>query len=189
MEIVVEYAIKRKQCTELELGSNRIAFIGTWTLAEALMNNKTLKYICLWNNSLCDDSINYLVQALSNNNNTLAILNLGKNNITDIGAEELAKMLRTNQILTELYLGENQISNEGVRMLAHSIENYNRTLERLSLLSNQSVSDGCVRHLLQMINRNNTLKELSVNNCDLSKTGKGILQMAARKVNIKLDVA
>jgi Ran GTPase-activating protein (RanGAP) involved in mRNA processing and transport len=188
MKIIVKYAIKQKQCEELELGSNEITLDGVRILAAALTNNKTLSYLSLWDNCLCDNSVSCLVEMLSINNNNLTILNLGKNEITDIGAKELAKILQTNQTLTELYLGDNRISHEGVRILADSIENYNTTLERLFLFSNQSITDECVRHLLQLIMHNNTLKELSLNNCNLSKRSKEKLQMAARKVNFKLDV-
>ncbi|CAF4372213.1 unnamed protein product, partial [Rotaria magnacalcarata] len=38
-------------------------------------------------------------------------------------------MLETNQTLLWLYLGENEISDEGVRILTQTIENQNHTLE------------------------------------------------------------
>lgn len=181
MPLVVKKAIIGKKCKELRLTSNQITFNGAWILVEALNNNKTLQDLSLWNNRISDDGAMCLAQVLSTNNNTLKILNLGKNGITDTGAEELAEMLRKNQTLTELYLGDNNISDKGVQMLAKSIEKSNTTLEILSLTSNELITNQCVTHLNQMIMNNNTLKQLLLDNCNLSIKGKQILQMAQRK--------
>jgi Ran GTPase-activating protein (RanGAP) involved in mRNA processing and transport len=187
MQIVVKHAIIRKKCKELRLTSNEITCDGAWILSEALNNNKTLKDLSLWNNRICDTGVIYLAQILLINNNTLRILNLGKNKITDVGAGELAEMLRKNQTIIELYLGENEISDDGVRMLAKSIEKYNTTLEILSLTSNQFVTNQCVSHLHKMIMHNNTLKQLWLDNCNLSRSNKQKLQMTQRtKINFSV---
>jgi Ran GTPase-activating protein (RanGAP) involved in mRNA processing and transport len=84
-------------------------------------------------------------------------------------------MLRKNKILIELYLGES-----GVRVIAESIEKYNRTLEILSLTPNPFITNQCVDYLHQMIKRNITLKQLWLDNCNLSNKDKRNLQMMQR---------
>ena len=81
-------------------------------------------------------------------------------------------MLEVNQSLVWLYLGENEISDEGIRLLAKAIEHQNNTLEMLVLSSNKLVTDASVDDLLQMITQNRTLKKLWIDNCNLSEAGK-----------------
>jgi Ran GTPase-activating protein (RanGAP) involved in mRNA processing and transport len=172
MDTVVKQAIINKQCKLLSLQSNKITSIGMSILADALNNNNTLEILYLGNNYISDDGVDSLVNILSNHNNTLQTLVLQKNRITDKGAKYLAQMLEVNQTLVWLYLGENEISDEGIRILSNVIGNQNKTLEMLVLSSNKLVTDVSVDYLLQMIEQNQTLKKLWIDNCNLSQAGK-----------------
>ncbi len=176
MEIIVKEAIINKQCNFLSLQSNKITSIGASILAESLNNNTTLETLYLRDNYISDDGVESLVHILTSHPNVVKTLVLQKNKITDKGAKYLAQMLEVNQTLTWLYLGENEISNEGVRMISKAIETHNKTLEMLVLSSNKLLTDLSVDYLLSMIRNNQSLKKLWIDDCNLSNTGKQRLE-------------
>ena len=62
-------------------------------------------------------------------------LNLSNNNISDVGATDLAQALHHNSTLKELNLSRNNISDAGVTALAQALH-HNSTLEKLHLFIN-----------------------------------------------------
>jgi len=65
-----------------------------------------------------------------------------------------AQMLNRNKTLTHLYLNQNEITDNGIRILTDALENHNKTIENLDLFENKSLTDGCIDHLLSMIKHN-----------------------------------
>lgn len=181
MEIVVREAIIKKQCTQLFLRRNQITPIGAVMLADTLRNNNTLEELHLTHNQISDKGIQALAQALGTNNNTITQLALGWNKITDTGAKYLAEMMKTNTKLLRIGLFNNEIGDQGVRVLARVLETHNKTLQGLSLDENMLVSDSSVDSLVDMIKRNQSLKELLVDRCSLSQKGIEKLRKAAEK--------
>jgi Ran GTPase-activating protein (RanGAP) involved in mRNA processing and transport len=118
MEIVVEQAIKGKQCKELVLHHNTITQEGALKLAEALRNNTSLEKLNLGYNNIGDTGVKYLVDALLNSNKTLVKLHLQSNSITEKGAGHLADMLKINRSIRHLGLDYNSISDRGVQLLS-----------------------------------------------------------------------
>jgi Ran GTPase-activating protein (RanGAP) involved in mRNA processing and transport len=180
MGIVISQAINNRQCINLKLVANQITASGASILADALFNNKTLKRLSLWNNQVRDKGVQSLSNALSMNECSLIKLDLSQNDITDEGAKYLAQMLKTNRILTHLSLSNNKISDNGVKFLTDALQNRNNTLEALSLTENKSLTDASVDCLVNMFQRNRSLKKLWINDCNLSKSGQDILKRAAR---------
>ncbi len=172
MVIIVKQAIINKQCKFLSLQSNKMTSIGASILAEALNDNNTLETLYLGDNYISDDGVDSLARSLSSHNHTLKTLVFQKNRITDKGAKHLAQMLEVNETLIWLYLGENEISNEGVRLLSKAIENQFNSLEMLVLSANKLLTDLSVDYLLPMIEKNQSLKKLWIDNCNLSQAGK-----------------
>ena len=145
-----------------------------------MKNSFALEDLSLWNNHINDDGAICLAHVLATSNSTLRILSLVNNEIGDEGAEELAKMLRQNKTITELYLGYNQITDKGVQKLAQVLEKHNRTLKIFSLTSNPLITDLSVNHLQQMLQTNDILEQLLIDDCQLSFNGKQRLQMVQR---------
>jgi Ran GTPase-activating protein (RanGAP) involved in mRNA processing and transport len=114
------------------------------------------------------------------NSSILQHLYLGQNDITDIGIEYLAEMLKTNRMLTWLWLSGNEIGNRGVKLLADTIANHNNSLEWLFLNSNKGINDSSVDVLISMLKRNHSLKTIYINNCSLSDAAKQKLQEATK---------
>jgi Ran GTPase-activating protein (RanGAP) involved in mRNA processing and transport len=123
------------------------------------------------------------------NQSILQHLYLGQNDITDNGLKHLSNMLKTNRTLTWLWLTGNDISNEGVEFLAHILADYNVSLEWLFLNSNKLITDSSIDDLLHMLKRNNTLKTLYINNCNLSEiTKRKLVQMTKTKKDFDLEI-
>jgi len=77
---------------------------------------------------------------------TLAQLFLVKTSISDLGLGHLAAVLHTNKSLTELYLNDNSITDEGVRLLCKSLED--SSLHTLNLNVNP-ISDRGAQYLAE----------------------------------------
>ena len=179
MDTIVKEVIKKGQCNKLWLPGNKITFVGASILAAGLQNNSTLERLFLYSNFLTDKGVKSLSTSLAMNNNVLKILNLQETEITDCGAEYLADMLKQNTMLTVLWLSKNKISDSGVHRLANSLAHYNHTLECLDLSKNR-ITDSSVDALQDMIRHNQSLDELSLYDCNLSRVGKETLKKTAR---------
>lgn len=172
METVVVHAMEKKQCIYLWLTSNSISYRGASILADGLKNNSYLEQLDLHQNMIKDIGVQFLCKALSDRNQTLKILNLGENEITDEGANSLAEMLRKNVSLTHVYLHDNQIGDSGCQLIANALTNDNQTVEELYLNGNQNITDLSIDNLVQMSKKNKKLCQIHVEQCDLSPIGK-----------------
>ena len=180
MEIVIKEAIVNKQCPKLQLINNGITANGASVLAHALSRNRTLEQLSLWMNCIGDVGVRSLNNAFSTNRNNLKKLDLADNGITDEGARYLAQMLKTNTILTHLTLSKNNITDQGVRALVNALQKRNQTLQALSLTENKMLTDSCADDFSDMLQHNRSLKQLWINDCNLTKTGEDRLKKAAK---------
>ena len=189
MEIVVQQAIINKQCKKLSLENNRITSQGALTIANGLNNNTTLEILMLYHNYLSDSGVNHLSNVLSTMNSSLKILSIGSNSITDNGVRFLAQMLKTNQSLTLLGLVFNEITDQSVRLLTDVLIHNNQTLQILHLSKNKNITDSCIDNLMEMLKQNRCLKELWMQNCNLSDQIKQKLRQIIRtKNNFRLEL-
>jgi hypothetical protein len=180
MPIIVNQIIMLKVCTELDLSNNQITSRGVSILASALKKNTTLKTLTLLNNRVSDEGIHSLTESLSLHNSTLTMLGLGSNDITDEGAKYLAQILRNNQTLISLTLQHNQIGSRGVEILMETLARFNKRLEILNISSNTLINDSCVESVINMLVRNQTLKEFYMIKCSLSSASIKKIQQAAK---------
>ncbi|CAF1455355.1 unnamed protein product, partial [Rotaria sordida] len=180
MSIVVKEAIAEKKCSKLDLVHNYIGSEGASILASALFDNKTLRKLKLSHNHVSDRGVQSLAEPLAFNNFTLQKLILTRNDITDRGARDLATMLKSNTTLTHLHLDYNQISDNGVQLLADALAHHNVTLQVLLLNGNKHVTDSSVDYFIDMLEHNQSLRELNVYDCNLSKIGKSFLRRAIK---------
>ncbi|CAF2535982.1 unnamed protein product [Rotaria sp. Silwood2] len=198
-------AIINSNLKTLNLESNGITTEGAQYLAQMLKNNQTLTELYLSKNHLGDRGVELLANVLNDdkknhhdrdnkevdtsNPSILQHLYLGHNDITDVGIKHLADMLKTNRMLTWLWLSGNEIGNRGVELLANTLAYHNSSLEWLFLNSNNAISDPSVDALVQMLKRNHSLKTIYINNCNLSEIAKQTLQeMIKSKKDFDLEV-
>ena len=113
-------------------------------------------------------------------NETLTILSINDNSIE--GTNGLARMLKYNNTLKELYIGGNHISDEikedGAQAIANALkENKNSALTILHIGNNKIGDKGAIA-FADMLRINNTLKELYINNKIISSVGASALKEA-----------
>ena len=180
MEFVIKEAIIGKQCTMLWLTENQLHSRSVSLLAAALSNTVTLEGLSLCNNGITDSDVLQLAKELSTKTSTLHRLALTSNNISDHGVQYLADMLTSNETLAQLWLGCNHITDQGVQLLMKTLAERNRTLQVLSLSSNTMITDSSLEFLLEMLDRNQTLRVVCLLKCSLSETSKEALRQAAK---------
>ena len=93
-------------------------------------------------------------------NNTVTELNLGSNNITNL--QSIVEALKTNNTLTALYLGGNNITD--VQSIVEALKT-NNALTRLDLRNN-NITD--VQSIGEALKTNNTLRRLNLENNDIT---------------------
>jgi hypothetical protein len=181
VSIIIKQALTIKQCTLLNLQNNQMTSEGISFLASALIDNTTLETLYLDTNRTSDQGVLSLTKTLSMNKSNLKRLSLASNGLTDEGAVYLAEMLKTNQTLTILNLSSNQISDRGIYVLGKALAGHNKHLEELYIQSNKLVSDASVDILVNMFNCNSILRRFWVFDCKLTDNGKSKLREAASK--------
>ena len=181
MKIIVTQAMNKQKCKSLGLIDNDLTFIEISILSDGLMNNQTLKSLSLWKNSIGDQGVQFLSNVLSSNKTVLTKVDLSSNEITDLGAEYLSQMLRTNLTLTDLSLSNNRISDHGFELLIQSLKDRNQTIQVLSLTQNKLITDQSIESILDLFKTNRSLKKLWINNCNLSKKGREQLRRSKSK--------
>lgn len=175
MNIVVEKALKRRQCIVIDLGNNHITSQGVLVISNALNTGVVLKRLYLGGNPVADEGASHIGRAVCNS--SLIVLGLSSCGITDRGARYLSDMLRAKHDLTVLGLEDNDIGNEGVAVLVYGLQ-ANRRLRRLLLARNKAINDSCVDDIVNMLNGNQILQRLDLRDCSLSEKAKERLQRA-----------
>ena len=171
--------MNKKQCKRLLLDQNKISLEGTAILADGLKTNVILETLNLENNSIGDTGVKLLCDVLSTTNWTLKRIDLNENNITSIGLQYLAKMLKTNSSLIWLGLHTNSIGDRGMEALVDTLTRDNKNLEVLDLCFNKSITDKCVESLIEMVQHNRSLKRFHMFNCNVSEAGRDRIRRAA----------
>lgn len=127
-------ALKRNGSIRLlKLEINEIGDEGIKALAVALKSNRALRTLFLGNNEIGDEGIKALAEALQENTsvNTLGIrgknilritsatapLYLVHNELGDDAIKALAEALKVNRSVSQLYLGDHDIGDEGIKAL------------------------------------------------------------------------
>jgi hypothetical protein len=182
MHIVVREAVTNKQCKNLNLAINKITSVGVSIIAEALNENTTLESLALSFNDVVDMGVHFLAKILSLNSSSLETLYLDSTGITDDGAAHLAEMLKTNSKFLRLVLNHNNIGDRGVKLLANTLVQHNSIFRYIDLRDNKLVSDSSVDSLVEMLQKNRSLRFLYIADCNLSEKGKERLRQATQTI-------
>ena len=166
--VIIQRALwEQKKCIGIILRDNALTAIGVKMLVDELLMAKTkLKYLGLSNN-------------------------IG---ITDTGIEHLARLLKESRSMTFLSLLNTGITNRGVRMLADVLcgvdpDASRPPLEKLYISFNKAITDESMEALLEILEKNETLKILCLQNCGLSDRARRRLRhMAAKKKKRKFSL-
>ena len=174
-EVVYIASFLKKKGTNLQglsLKNCEIQNPGMRTLANALIDNKTLQNLNVSNNGIGNQGVASLASALKVNQ-TLTSLHLGSNLIGDVGIEKLANALIDNESLTNLDVSNNNIGNQGLNVLIDALKK-NQTITNLNLKDNKSITYTGIDALVNFSMTNTSLAHLYVNKTDFIETFRNI---------------
>ena len=138
-------------------------------------------------NSITDQGVSHLCDALKHANCKLTQLDLSVNSITDQGVSHLSDALKHGKCkLTQLNLARNEITNQGVSHLCGALKHVNCKLNQLHLNFNSITNEG-VSHLCDAL-KDDECKLTQFHVCGNSITDQGVSQLcdALKHVECKL---
>ncbi|XP_078415461.1 NACHT, LRR and PYD domains-containing protein 3-like isoform X3 [Cetorhinus maximus] len=135
-------------------------------------------------NNLGDSEVKLLSAVLRNTGCKIQELDLKDNNLTDSCAKDLASAISTNQSLTDLDLGGNQLGDSGVKLLSVGLRNLGCKIQRLGLWGN-NLTDSCAEDLASVFNHSLTDLDLTAN--ELGDSGMKRLSLALRRPDCKIQ--
>uniref|UniRef100_A0A8C1XEU6 Uncharacterized protein n=1 Tax=Cyprinus carpio TaxID=7962 RepID=A0A8C1XEU6_CYPCA len=193
------------QCRLEKLKLNCISITDEGCAALASMFNSNLRELDLSRNQIGDSGVTE-ISSLLRNSQTLQILSLKNNCITEGGCHVLAAALNSNPSnLTELDLSENKLGNPGMKIILTLFENVQCRLEKLKLncisitdegcaalasvfnsnlreldLSRNQIGDSGVTEISSLLRNSQTLQILRLSDCSISEEGYKALSSALR---------
>jgi Ran GTPase-activating protein (RanGAP) involved in mRNA processing and transport len=114
-------------------------------------------------------------------------LDLSNNQITSEGVSILALALHKNTTLKALSLLSNQVSDQGIFSLVKVLSVHNSSLTTLGLGSNEITDDG-IQYLAEMLRTNQTLLVLTLQNNQIGNRGVVLLMDTLARFNKRLAV-
>lgn len=162
--------------TDLDLSFNNIDDAGVATIARLMKFNKSIRRISLQGNSIGSDGATKLAESLSEaggGGGGVEVLNLNFNPIGEGGGQEIAKMLRHNNTLKILDLGNTELGMKSLVSLASSLNEANRTLVYLDVENPRlySVQEEGTLHFSRCLAVNNVLKAVKLGKHDMRDHG------------------
>uniref|UniRef100_A0A8C2DF61 Uncharacterized protein n=1 Tax=Cyprinus carpio TaxID=7962 RepID=A0A8C2DF61_CYPCA len=156
------------QCRLEKLKLNCISITEQGCAALASAFNSNLRELDLSRNQIGDSGVTE-ISSLLRNSQTLQILSLKNNCITEGGCHVLAAALNSNPSnLTELDLSENKLGNPGMKIILTLFENVQCRLEKLKLNCISITDEGCAA-LASACNSN--LRELDLSRNQIGDSG------------------
>jgi NLR family CARD domain-containing protein 3 len=107
----------------IDLSKNFLGVSGACELSVALKNNKTLKYLNLFNNKIAYDGAKAVAENIVLNSPSLEFLELGHNRIRDKGLKAIGEAIVSNKqtVLKILCFRFNFITNSGAEKLIRKV--------------------------------------------------------------------
>ena len=129
------------------------------------------------------DSVPFIAFGLCNNR-TICTLDISNNNISNLGAQEIARALHENQTLQALNISCNNIRVDGAKAMAEALHK-NKVLQYLDI-SNNNILDNGVIAISECIKKHSKLQQLVISGNNISSKGTNQLAEAV-KINTTLQ--
>ncbi|KAI5757335.1 NLRP13 [Gulo gulo luscus] len=155
-------------------------------LSDALLENKSLTHLNLRRNSLGDEGVKLLCEALRRPDCRLQNLDLSGCSLTAGGCQELANALRHNHNMNILDLGSNDVRDDGVKHLCEALKDPSCALNTLGL-EKCNLTPACCQHLSSVLGSSKSLVHLNLLQNDLEPSGVSILWKALKKSTCNLQ--
>eukprot|EP00164_Ancoracysta_twista_P006703 GFYU01009386.1.p1 GENE.GFYU01009386.1~~GFYU01009386.1.p1 ORF type:complete len:915 (+),score=221.10 GFYU01009386.1:235-2979(+) len=94
--------------------------------------------ICLDATALGDEGVKQVCKAIAAPTCMTESLSMQQCNITAVGAKEIARALNRTTILRSLNLAHNDMKDEGIQLIAKSLQHYNRSVRSLDITDNNA---------------------------------------------------
>ena len=149
-------------------------------ISDKKCNDAKLRRLNLHRNTIEDEGVRHLTEALIHSNCKLNSLNLSGNvSMSDEGVKHLAEALtHSNCKLNSLNLSNNEsISDEGVKHLAEALTHSNCKLKSLNLSGNDSISNEGVKHVAEALTHSK-LNSLNLSSYPLGISDEGVKHLA-----------
>uniref|UniRef100_F7H834 NLR family pyrin domain containing 13 n=1 Tax=Macaca mulatta TaxID=9544 RepID=F7H834_MACMU len=155
-------------------------------LSDALLQNRSLAHLNLSKNRLGDEGVKFLCEALGRPDCNLQSLNLSGCSFTREGCRELANALKHNHNVKILDLGQNDLQDDGVKLLCEALKPSHRALHTLGL-AKCNVTTACCQHLSSVLSSSKSLVNLNLLGNELDHDGVKMLCKALRKSTCRLQ--
>ena len=155
----------------LDLSYNNMTSVVAQDLVGVIEQNPCLEELHLGYNDLNSCAI-VVLQALQEIT-TLALLDLSRNNMTSVVAQDLAGVIEQNPCLEELHLGYNDLNSSAIEVFQALQE---ITALKLLDLSCNNMTSVVAQDLAGVINCNSCLEQLHLANNDLKSSAVAVLQ-------------
>jgi Ran GTPase-activating protein (RanGAP) involved in mRNA processing and transport len=181
-----------KSITYLDLNGNPLGEISCDTLCNMLRSNSSVVHLDLGNTEIGTMTLIQLAKVMWYNN-TVRVLNLENPRIYDkeeTTTYHLAKMVRANRSLAELYLGKHKIGDRGAQLLAEYLED-NATLRVLDLRCNKIGVAGAEAFAILLMRGGGVLATLNLASnriCDQGGQALGVALRSSRHL-LSLDIS
>ncbi|XP_043854809.1 NACHT, LRR and PYD domains-containing protein 14-like isoform X2 [Dromiciops gliroides] len=187
MQVLCE-ALRRPEnhLQKLVLPECGLTDVGCQDLSAALTSGRNLTHLCLAHNSLHDSGVKILSEALKCPECPLQRLTLWSCGLTAVGCQDLSAALCSNKNLTHLDLGENNLGDEGLKLLCAALGQPQCNLQALDLLV-CFLTEACCQALSDALILNQSLRSLNLGHNALKDEGVKLLCQALRHPDCQLQ--
>ncbi|XP_064223399.1 NACHT, LRR and PYD domains-containing protein 13 [Aotus nancymaae] len=165
-------ALTHPKCAleRLELWFCQLGAHGCRHLSDALLQNRTLMHLNLSKNCLGDEGVRFLCAALGRPDCNLQSLNLSGCSFTREGCQDLATALKHNHNVKILDIGENDLRDDGVKLLCEALKASHHALYTLGL-AKCNLTTACCPPLVSVLRSSKTLVNLNLLGNELDPDG------------------
>ncbi|KAM9038531.1 NACHT, LRR and PYD domains-containing protein 14 [Sarcophilus harrisii] len=181
-------ALNRPEChlQKLVLAGCGLTDSGCQDLSATLTASRKLTHLCLAHNSLRDEGLKILSTALKCPDCPLQKLTLWSCGLTAAGCQDLATVLLNNKNLTHLDLGENDLGDDGMKLLCAALAQPQCSLQALDVLV-CFLTEACCQDLADALILNRNLHSLNLGHNALKDEGVKLLCKALRHPDCQLQ--
>ncbi|XP_047373890.1 NACHT, LRR and PYD domains-containing protein 14 [Sciurus carolinensis] len=186
---LVSDALKHPQCTlrSLVLRCCHFTSLSSESLSTSLMHNKSLKHLDLGSNWLQDDGAKLLCDVFRQPTCNLQDLELMGCVLTSACCLDLASVILNNPNLHSLDLGNNDLQDDGIKILCDALRHPNSNIQTLGL-EYCGLTSLCCQDLSSILHSNQRLIKVNLTQNALGREGIGKLCEVLKSQECKLQI-